>query len=141
MNRMVQPKMSTPRVLSAIINPNIACPMHYTFHLMERISVQGANLLLRIEFRCAPKQKVYSKSVRGSLSAVMHGDMKRIGHLTLRNDNRLNPLSRPGQLKRFLIVFQGKFMGNQLVDLNLAALKIIEGSRKAVDLGKRTLDR
>jgi hypothetical protein len=96
MNRMVQPKMSTPRVLSAIINPNIACPMHYTFHLMERISVQGANLLLKIEFRSAPKQKVYSKSVRGSLSAVMHGDIKRIGHLTLRNDNRLNPLSRPG---------------------------------------------
>ena len=79
--------------------------MHQTFHLMERIGVQGANLLLRIEFRCALKQKVYSKSVRGSLSVVVHGDMKRIGHLTLRNDNRLNPLSRPGQLKRFLIVF------------------------------------
>ena len=52
------------------------------------------------------------------------------------NDNRLNPLSRPRRLKCLLIVFQGKFVGDELVDLNLAALKIIKGSRKTVDLGK-----
>jgi hypothetical protein len=52
------------------------------------------------------------------------------------NDNRLNPLSRPHQLKCFLIVFQGKFVGDELVDINLVVLKIIKGSRKTVDLGK-----
>ena len=108
----------------------------HAFHLMERISIQSANLPLWIEFRRPLKQKVYSKCVPDRLNAFVHGDIKGIGHLTLGNDNRLNPLPRPRQLKRFLIVFQRKFMGNELVDLNLAALKIIEGSRKAVDLGK-----
>ena len=103
---------------------------------MEQIIVQNANLPLWIEFGRALKQKVYSQSVRGSLTAFVHRDIKGIGHLTLGNDNRLNPLARPRQLKRLLVVFQGKFVGNELADFNLAALKIIEGWRKTVDLGK-----
>ena len=134
MNRMVQPKRHILCVLSVITTWKSLCPIYHMFHLMERISVQDANLPPWIEFRRALKQKIYSQSVRSSLSAFVHGDIKGIGHLTLGDDNRLNPLARPGQLKRFLIVFQGKFVGNQLVDLNFAALKIIEGPRKAVDL-------
>jgi hypothetical protein len=49
------------------------------------------------------------------------------------NDDRLNPLARPRQLKPLLIVFQGEFMGNELVDLDLAALEIVKRTRKTVD--------
>jgi hypothetical protein len=105
MNGMAQPKMTQPPVFFVQPPPKGAYFIYHVFHLIERISVQDANLPLWIEFRRALKQKLYSQNVRGSLSAFVHGDIKGIGHLALGNDNRLNPLTRPCQLKRFLIVF------------------------------------
>src|SRR6202790_1061250 len=60
--------------------------------------------------------------------------------LRWRNDRDLDPFSCPGMFQNFPKIFQGKFVGHNLVDLDLAAFQIGQRPRKGIDLGKGSFD-